>query len=139
MYAQQDALNRNQNRYGTEYLLLGLIMVDGSKAAEALTNLGVDLTQIHELVESIINQGGEPSSRELGLTLQAMQSFELAVEEARSLGHSCIGTLHLLLGLLQAKDAVSADILKTIGVAPVDVRQQTVLMFNKREDNPNET
>ena len=41
-----------------------------------------------------------PVTGEIGLTPRAKRVIELAIDEARHLGHNYIGTEHLLLGLL---------------------------------------
>jgi len=51
-------------------------------------------------VEFIIGRGEKPNASEIGLTPRAKRVIELAIDEARHLGHNYIGTEHLLLGLL---------------------------------------
>ena len=46
--------------------------------------------------------------------------LELAVDEARRMGHHYIGTEHLLLGLVRQSDGVAIDVLKRLGVSPED-------------------
>jgi ATP-dependent Clp protease ATP-binding subunit ClpA len=43
--------------------------------------------------------------------------LELAVDEARRMGHHYIGTEHLLLGLVRLTEGVAIDILKRLGLA----------------------
>lgn len=50
----------------------------------------------------------------------------LAGEEARNLGHKCVGTEHLLLGLLEEHGGAAVQALKALGVAPDRVRERVI-------------
>ncbi len=56
------------------------------------------------------------------LTSRAKQSLALAQEEAHLLGHSYIGTEHLLLGLIREETGLAAQVLSKLGVTAEDVR-----------------
>ena len=51
-----------------------------------------------------------------GFTEKANKAMNCAIEEAKQLGHTYIGSEHLLLGLLKADDGVAAEILQKLGV-----------------------
>ena len=55
---------------------------------------------------------------EIGLTPRAKKVIELAVDEARRLGHNYIGTEHLLLGLVREGEGIAAGVLESLGVEP---------------------
>jgi hypothetical protein len=55
-------------------------------------------------------------------TVRARRVLALAQEEAQRLGHSYIGTEHLLLGLVREGDGVAARVLTNLGVELSDVR-----------------
>jgi ATP-dependent Clp protease ATP-binding subunit ClpC len=50
--------------------------------------------------------------------------IELAVDEARRLGHHYIGTEHLLLGLVREGEGVAVDVLQRLGASPQEIREQ---------------
>lgn len=50
-----------------------------------------------------------------------------AKEEARSLGHKCIGTEHLLLGLLREQTEAVVKLLEALDVEPDRVRERVIL------------
>ena len=58
-----------------------------------------------------------------------------AQEEARTLGHSYIGTEHVLLGLLSEGEGVGARVLTELGADLNEVRQQVTRILDeyKRE------
>ncbi len=57
-------------------------------------------------------------------TDRARQVVVLAQEEARELGHSYIGTEHILLGLLRVSDGVAARALESLGISLDAVREE---------------
>jgi hypothetical protein len=56
----------------------------------------------------------------------AGQILAHAHDEAAALGHNYVGTEHLLLGLLSAREQIAAHALTALGVVEEDVRAQTV-------------
>ncbi len=114
--AQEEAQQLNHSYIGTEHILLGLAREEEGVAAKVLTNLGVSLSKVRSAVEFISGRGEKPNSGETGLTPRAKRVIELAIDEARQLGHSYIGTEHLLLGLLREGEGVAAGVLDSLGV-----------------------
>ena len=114
--ARQEALRFNHDYIGTEHLLLGLLAEGSGVAAQALTNLRIDLSEVRAEVEKIVRPGTRPVSlAQLPFTPRAKKVLELSLEEAQSLQHSYIGTEHLLLGLLREKDSIAARVLVRLG------------------------
>jgi len=94
--AQDEAQRFNHNYIGTEHLLLGLVREGEGVAARVLENMNVELPKVRTAVEFIIGRGDRPVVGEVGLTPRAKRVIELAIDEARRLGHNYIGTEHLL-------------------------------------------
>jgi len=122
--AQEEAQRFNHNYIGTEHILLGLVREGEGVAAKVLGNLGVELSKVRAAVEFIIGRGERPGSGEIGLTPRAKRVIELALDEARRLNHSYIGTEHLLLGLLREGEGVAAGVLESLGVNLERVRAE---------------
>jgi ATP-dependent Clp protease ATP-binding subunit ClpC len=57
------------------------------------------------------------------MTAQGKASLELAVQEARSLGHHYLGTEHLLLGLLREEEGLASQVLLKSGVTLEKARE----------------
>ncbi|MES0278540.1 MAG: ATP-dependent Clp protease ATP-binding subunit, partial [Dehalococcoidales bacterium] len=125
------AQNLNHNYIGTEHVLLGLAREDEGVAARVLVSLGVNLTKVRSAVEFIIGRGEKPASRETGLTTRAKKVIELAIDEARSLGHNYIGTEHLLLGLLREGEGVAAGVLDSFGLTAERVRTEVTKLLSQ--------
>jgi ATP-dependent Clp protease ATP-binding subunit ClpA len=114
--AQEEAARFNHNYIGTEHILLGLVKEGEGVAARVLANLGVSLPKVRSAVEFIIGRGdglvvGEPS-----LTPRTKKVIELAMDEARQLQSSTIGTEHLLLGIIREGGGIAAGVLESLGV-----------------------
>ena len=123
--AQEEAQRFNHNYIGTEHILLGLVRETEGVAARVLSSLSVDLTKVRSAVEFIIGRGEKPAQGEIGLTPRAKKVVELAVDEARRMNHTYIGTEHLLIGLLREGEGVAAGVLESLGVTLDKVRAET--------------
>ena len=129
--AQEEAQHFNHTYIGTEHILLGLLREDEGVGAKVLANLGVSLGKARSAVEFIIGRGEKPSAGEIGLTPRAKRVIELAIDEARHLGHNYIGTEHLLLGLLREGGGVAADVLDSFGITLERTRSETLRVLGE--------
>ena len=129
--AQNEAQRFNHNYIGTEHILLGLVGETEGVVARVLKNLGIDLTKVRAAVEFIIGRGEKPVHGEIGLTPRAKKVIELAVDEARRMNHSYIGTEHLLAGLLREGEGVASGVLESLGVTLEKVREETHKVLNQ--------
>ena len=123
--AQEEARNLNHSYIGTEHILLGLVREEEGVAARVLVNLGIGLSKVRSAVEFIIGRGEKPGSGETGLTPRAKKVIELAIDEARQMGHNYIGTEHLLLGLLREGEGVASSVLDSFGITLERARAET--------------
>jgi len=123
--AQEEAERLQHNYIGTEHLLLGLIREEGGVAGRVLRELGLEQRRVDELVERMTRATPRTVGIAPELSPGTKRVLELAVDEARRMGHHYIGTEHLLLGLVRLTEGVAIDILKRLGVSPEEVRRQT--------------
>ncbi len=100
--AQEEAQRLNHSYIGTEHLLIGLIRVHNSVASKVLHGIGIDLKKVRELVEQAAGTTRLTDIQDEKLTPRIKRVLELAVSEARSMGHHYIDTAHVLLGLIHA-------------------------------------
>lgn len=128
--AQEEAKLLNHNYIGTEHILLGLIHEGEGVAAKALEALGINLEQVREQVQDIIGQGQQAPSGHIPFTPRAKKVLELSLREALQLGHSYIGTEHLLLGLIREGEGVAAQVLTKLGADTNKVRQQVIQLLS---------
>ena len=134
--AQEEAQRFNHNYIGTEHILLGLVRETEGVAARVLANLGVDLSKVRSAVEFIIGRGERPAQGEIGLTPRAKKVVELAVDEARRMNHTYIGTEHLLIGLLREGEGVAAGVLESLNVSLDKVRSETYRILSQSSATP---
>lgn len=130
--AQEEAVRLGHNNIGTEHILLGLIREGEGIAAKALIALGLGLEKIQDEVESLIGRGQEQPSN-IAYTPRAKKVIELSMDEARKLGHTYVGTEHILLGLIREGEGVAARVLNNLGVSLNKARQQVLQLLGSSE------
>ena len=127
LIAQEEAKRLNHDYVGTEHILLGLIALGEGVAAQVLANLGVNLRRVRSEIEKIVGTGDNVMLLgEIPFTPRAKKVLEYAVEEAQHMGHSYVGTEHLLLGLIREEEGVAARVLENLGLR-LDVVREEVL------------
>jgi ATP-dependent Clp protease ATP-binding subunit ClpC len=99
-------------------------------AAKALESLGINLDAVRDQVQEIIGQGQQAPSGHIPFTPRAKKVLELSLREALQLGHSYIGTEHLLLGLIREGEGVAAQVLTRLGADTNRVRQQVIQLLS---------
>lgn len=123
--AREEARRLDHDYLGTEHILLGLIREGEGIGAAALQKLAIDLAQVRAEVEKAVGRGGGTLFLgQIPFTPRAKKVLELAVTEARNLGHNYIGTEHLLLGLIREAEGVAAQILSSLGADLGKVREE---------------
>ncbi len=128
--AQEEARDLNHAFIGTEHILLGLIREGEGVAAKALDALGVTFDVVREKVEEAIGANTNPSPGSPPFTPRAKKVLELSLREALQLGHSYIGTEHMLLGLVREGEGVAAQVLNDLGADMGRVRTQVIQMMS---------
>jgi ATP-dependent Clp protease ATP-binding subunit ClpA len=133
--AQDEAIRFNHNYIGVEHLLLGLIREGEGVAARVLDSLGVDLSKARTNVEFIIGRGDATTTpSEIILSPRTKKVIELAIDESRKLGHSHVGTEHLLLGIVREGGSIGAGVLQSLGVALDKVREQVIATLGQHPE-----
>lgn len=113
--AQQETRSEGHAFVGSEQILIGLILERTGIAAQVLRACEVDLEDVRRETQKIIGVGsGSPA--EFSFTIRGKRILELAWEESRSLGHTAIGTEHLLLALVKESDCVAYLVLQELNV-----------------------
>ncbi len=130
-FAQEEAQHLNHNYIDTEHILLGLVREDEGVGAKVLANLGIGLNKVRQAVEFVVGRGTKPGIGDTGLTPRAKKVIELAIDEARQMGHNYIGTEHLLLGILREGEGIAASVLGSFGITLDQVRTETTHILNQ--------
>src|SRR5690349_21920300 len=135
--AQEEARMLDHNYIGTEHILLGLIRESDGCAARALESLEISLGAVRQQVGEIIGRGQEAPTGPVPFTPRAKKVLALSLRESKELGHTYIGTEHILLGLIREGDGVAAQVLVRLGADRKRVRQQvTQLLHGHAAEEP---
>ena len=130
LLAKEEAKRFNHDYIGTEHILLGLIREGEGVAAAVLQKLGLSPEKIRLEVEKLVQSGPTTMvSGDIPFTPKAKKVIELAMEEARSLGHNYIGTEHLLLGLIREGEGVASQVLMNLGLDLNRVRSEVITLL----------
>lgn len=130
LLAKQEAKRFNHDYIGTEHILLGLLREGEGVAAAVLQSLGMNLNNIRMEIEKLVQIGPTTVvSGDLPFTPKAKKVMELAMEEARTLGHNYIGTEHLLLGLIREGEGVASQVFLNMGLDVEKVREEVIKLL----------
>ncbi|EAG1452655.1 ATP-dependent Clp protease ATP-binding subunit [Listeria monocytogenes] len=126
--SQEEAMRLNHSNLGTEHILLGLVREGEGIAAKALYELGISSEKVQQEVEGLIGHG-EKAVTTIQYTPRAKKVIELSMDEARKLGHTYVGTEHILLGLIREGEGVAARVLSKLGISLNKARQQVLQLL----------
>jgi ATP-dependent Clp protease ATP-binding subunit ClpC len=129
--AQEEAKRLNHSAVGTEHILLGIVREGEGVASKVLESLNISPERVRAEIESAIGRGERTPHEEVTFTPRAKKVLELALDEARRLGHNYIGTEHLLLGLIREGEGVAARVLEAMGADLERVRSQVVYLLGE--------
>ncbi|MFQ6134048.1 MAG: Clp protease N-terminal domain-containing protein [Armatimonadota bacterium] len=114
LLAHDEATKAKVSEIGTEHLLLGLVRLDMGVAVEVLSDLEVDLQDLRAELRKGMEMGTAEEAK-ADITASAQKALHFAFTEAETLGHSHIGTEHLLMGLMR-EGGTAAQALSARGV-----------------------
>ncbi len=123
--AREEAQSFHHDHIGTEHVLLGLLGVPGSLAAQVLRKAGVGAADVRRDIEARIGRGAERAAGHIPFTPRAKKVLELSLRESLKLNVNYIGTEHILLALEREGAGLGAQIL-TKYVPDLDTLRQSV-------------
>ena len=133
--ARLAAFGLGHSYVGTEHLLLGILRERAGLGARILRDRGLSEHGLKDAI-SRANGTGEPGVPTQGLTKHAWQAIEKAAADAARLGHSYIGTEHLLLGILRQPDCGGARALAAAGLSVNDIYTDILAVFGTGSFKP---
>ncbi len=132
IFAKEEAEKRQNDYLGTEHLLLALLREEDGLPVAILKKMGLVIEELRMEVERNLPAGVNVLSfGDIPFTPRAKKVLELAVEEARLLGHNYIGSEHLLLGLIREDEGIAGKILRNLGANLLGARQLTINLSMK--------
>lgn len=133
-HARQAAQRFNHDYIGTEHILIGLINEGSGIGASVLQNLKVNSKAVLASIGELTSHGNSMVTLgKLPFTPRAKRILELSLEEAQSLGHSYIGTEHLLLAVIRENEGIAAQVLRSLNVDIVQARKEVIELLGADE------
>lgn len=126
--AAQEAFKLKHDYVGTEHLLLAHTITNGVDQM-ALEDSGIKYDNIKKFVVQNIGTG-EATKPPTGLTPRVKKVLENARNESRKLGHTYVGAEHVLLALIEEKEAFSTALLNMCGVEVGSIRTNILELLN---------
>lgn len=115
------AENMGHTYIGSEHLLMGLLMQSGGIAYTALTNRQLDAEKVENIIKNMIGLGIPTVLTPNDFTPRCKNIFESAIRTARGMGHSYVGTEHILISMIREGTGAGVAIMLQLGVTPDDV------------------
>ncbi len=107
----------HHNYVGTEHILIGLLKEGTGVAAAVLTENGVELDKLLELIEELIAPSADTVLKEReGYSPRSSRVLEMSQKEAERFHSEKIGTEHILLAMLKENESAASRLLNTLGV-----------------------
>ncbi len=127
IFAKEEAEKRQNDYLGTEHLLLAVLKEEDGLPVAILKRMGITPEEVRLEVERNLPQGTNIMAfGDIPFTPRAKKVLELAVEEARLIGHNYIGSEHIFLGLIREEEGIGGKILRSFGANLLGARQLTI-------------
>ncbi len=120
---------------GSEHLLIGLLEEGTGVAATVLTERGIQAQQIADLLKKTVGYGTMTSLTPNDFTPRSKRIIELAMGEARRLGHNYVGTEHILLAIISDPESYAVRFLSQLGAKPADILADISRALNAADIN----
>ncbi|NQV36307.1 MAG: hypothetical protein HQ515_26680 [Phycisphaeraceae bacterium] len=125
--ANREAQRFHHEGVETEHVLLGLIKEGESVTLQIFKALDVDLKNLKlqcQKVGQVAHEKGDVEKMPQSPQIQHVVKY--AVDEARQLKHSVVGSEHILLGLIRETDGAASVLLAKQGVSAENVRDTII-------------
>jgi len=115
VFAQEEARRGDHATTAADHLWLGVLANNASSGYQLLKHLGIDVDDLRDGIRTGIGRGpGSPE--ELKFAPDGRKALEFSLREALRLGDRCIGSEHVVLGLLREGTSRGATALKGRGI-----------------------
>jgi hypothetical protein len=134
--AQNEARERGHEEVTSLHLLLGLIAEWDGFAGRAIEAAGVTKASVTTSTIRALPPSAAPLPAHAPFSVGLKKVHELSEREALRLGHGYVGTEHILLGLLEAREEPGARVLTDLGVSKSDVEEWTLRTLEGAQRSP---
>ena len=115
------AENLGHTYVGSEHILLGLLKESGGMAYTALSAKKVSYSEVEAIIKSSMGIGSPTVLSPNDFTPRAKNIIDTAIVQGRGMGHSYIGTEHILMGIIREGTGAATEILASMGVQPQEL------------------
>ena len=121
---------------GSEHILFGLVAEGSGVAATLLAKKNVTKEIVEEKLETTIGKGVPSHVTPADFTPRTKRILEMAIAESRRLGHSYVGTEHILMAMLKEQDSYGVLFMRELNVNTKDLYTECVNEIgDSRESN----
>ncbi len=130
--AARCASSLKQGYVGTEHILAGLLKEQEGVAHRTLTDNGVEISRVLDMIqESIAFEGGVGLREREGYSPRARKVLEEAHRQAARFGQRRTGTEHILLALIKEGENVAVRLLNTLGANVQKIYVDTLIAMGQ--------
>ena len=116
-YSREEAIRLGNEQIGLEHIFLGILRDGEGIAIDILTNLGINLSEVKDAIESVLRTDNEIDPQaSVQLLKSAEKALKLVYLEARAMKSPTINTGHLMLALLKDQESAIAKLLNDFHV-----------------------
>ncbi|QIA08254.1 ATP-dependent Clp protease ATP-binding subunit [Draconibacterium halophilum] len=124
-YSREEAIRLGNDYIGQEHLFLGILREGEGTATDILENLGVDLVEVKQLIESKVRTDKDINQKaDLIMLKSTEKTLKLIYLEARSFKSATANSGHLLLAILKDNDSLITQMLVELGINYFMVKSQ---------------
>lgn len=139
--AHKEAIDTHASLIGTEHILIGLLLVEGSTAGKVLHDLDLDADQIREVLKHMREENPDtevkqPTHKDDILSDEVQEILKQALIEASKADQVYVSTEHLLLSLINANESKAIAILRQLGIIPEQIRKQLKRVLDESASAP---
>ena len=125
--ARKTARNLKLNYVGTEHILMGLILEDGSVASRILIDNGIDENRMMDMIKDLIVPDSTVSTLDKdGFSPRAEKVLEEAHRLAERFHADKTGTEHILLAIIKEGENVAVRLISTLNVPAQKIYAETL-------------
>ena len=111
---------------GSEHIVLGILAEGGGVAYSTLAQKNITYAEYRRAILTAIGSGSKTNLTPEDFTPRLKKSLEMAIVKARMLGHSNVGTEHILMVLAKEHDCSGMALLRERGVNPEQLIENMV-------------
>ncbi len=120
------AENMGHTYVGSEHLLLGLLLDNGGVSFTALAARKLTAEKVEEVIKDSVGIGSPTVLSPNEFTPRFKHVVETAIAQARAMGHSYVGTEHLLISLIKEGQSAAVNIMNRLGASPQEVLDDVI-------------